>query len=103
MPSRVVVQPDGKLAIFSTIVDTFTAVNMTTEYATKLLVWRGCRLEEAEDAVLRGQQELNSGKQSQRPLYRWNEAISTIRAVHGENHLAELSADIETDGEPHER
>lgn len=66
MPSRVVVQPNGFYALFSTVVDHFTAYNMTREEAVK---------EAGEEKVKRGEEF---------KCCRWDEAIGDIHFRHGE-------------------
>lgn len=70
---RVVQQPNGRFAIFSSIVDNFTDINLTDEEAR-------------EECAFRSGQECVPGK-IQRAMTnpgRWREALETIRAVHGD-------------------
>jgi hypothetical protein len=93
MPSRIVKQPDGLLARFSTVVDNFTHFGMTKEQAIEV-----CREDmgrtDAEAKVQRGLDDdlLGLGDQSRKNdgLNRWRDALKTIEAIHGKDMLAEV-------------
>jgi hypothetical protein len=97
MPSRVVRQPNGKYAIFSTVVDSFTGANMTEEEVIARFVDRGNARADAERAVQRAKDEEGSEGQPNKELYRWNEALDTIRIVHGEKYLTSILKEVEDD------
>jgi len=97
MPQRVIKQPNGKLAVFSTIVDGFTIID--ANYQEMIDYWIG-ELGEAEGTakVQRGIDDDTTGicKTTKRDgLNRWRDAIATIRFQHGdieaERVIAELS------------
>jgi len=84
MPRRVVRQPNGLLALFSTIVDDFVWCHMTERE-----VFSECHREmgvlEALLKVRRGAQDLDPYTDEKgNGLSRWRECLSTIGAVHGQ-------------------
>jgi hypothetical protein len=75
MPSRFVVQPNGLLARFSTVVDDFTHLNMTEDEA-RAVVARGYAEEAARDA------EESIARAKSNPG-RWLEAVGIVEQVYG--------------------
>lgn len=87
MPSRFLLQPNGKLACFSTIVDNFTRCNLTKEEAF-VAAFEDMGRSEAEGKVARG---LARGLEAQGG---WNECLETIRMIHGPDTCAAVVAEI---------
>ena len=82
MPSRFVLQPNGKLARFSTVVDHFTHYDMTREEAYDVACDDMGR-RDAEAKVERGlRDELENGQPGD-GLSRFREALEDIERVHG--------------------
>lgn len=95
MPSRFVLQPNGLLARFSTIVDNFTYANLTKEQAIKVAREDMGRAA-AEAKVERG---LKDELPWQNGVYgdgtaRWNEACRIVKLIHGEKALKEILMEI---------
>lgn len=90
MPRFIVLQPNGKLAEFSTIVDHFTKLDFTKEEMIEdqsLCMSR----QDAIEKVQRGILDLPvAGGQRTGPLHRWNECLETIKIVHGKRALAKF-------------
>ncbi len=94
MPQRVVRQPNGLLAVFSTIVDSFTMYDhteaeMCEEWQLKIgreegvaKVARGL----ADDMTGIGEVTANDG------LNRWRDALETIGLIHGDKERAKWEA-----------
>jgi hypothetical protein len=80
-------QPNGRLALFSTVVDNFVAVQMTATEAYAELRGRGWDERAATDAVSRGGRDDPIGPTDRRlcdpPLSRWYESLLSIMIVHG--------------------
>lgn len=97
MPSRFVKQPNGLLAVFSTIVDTFTSYDLTEAEALAVArdEWRS---NDPEGAVSRGVNDALFGFGTQGECgdgtHRWKEALDTIRAVHGKEKLRETLVEM---------
>ena len=87
MPSRFLVQPNGKLARFSTIVDNFTHYDLSEEEAYEVCLDNMGRLD-ARAKVARG---LARGLDAE---FGWNECLETIRICHGEKELASVLKEI---------
>ena len=90
MPSYFVVQPNGLLARFSTVVDDFTAMNMTDVEATEEVFD-----EYSERAKHDAEQAITRAKELSRN--RWTDCLSTIRAIHGDEAVAERLKWLEPD------
>jgi len=96
MPTFFVVQPNGLLARFSTVVDHFCEVDMTR---TDAINW--CRSEgmpPADAEVKVGHAERDEPLDDrpccdQKPLRRWHDCLSTILHVHGTAGLAAFLRD----------
>lgn len=88
MPRFFVRQPDGKLAEFSTVVDNFTAQDLSHEEA--LQCCNGMSWEDALEKVRRGEEDaqytggpqLNMDQEGNQ-LKRWEDCLGTILIVHG--------------------
>lgn len=87
MPWRIVQQPNGLLARFSTIVDGFTHLHMTVD-----------------EAIIMCKEEMDMGEQAARNkvqsgidagVARWNEELETIRVLYGEAKLAAVMEEYE--------
>jgi hypothetical protein len=81
MAGRFLLQPNGRLARFSSIVDNFTHVNMTEEEALRE-AREGMGRRDAEAAVARG---VARGLDAEGG---WNACLETIRTVHGPDECA---------------
>lgn len=77
MPTYVVVQPSGQYATFSTVVDDFTAYDMTREECAELLLEH--RVEEAKREIEKGIQ-----RAEQETAIRYQKSIATVSFHHGE-------------------
>ena len=104
MPSRVVRQPNGLLAVFSTIVDDFTVVDATeTEMREYFRDEIGVR--EGNAKVDRGLLDdmRGIGEITKRDgLNRWRDALETLEGVHGKRLARERaeSGERAVDAEP---
>jgi hypothetical protein len=87
MPGRFLMQPNGKLARFSTIVDMFTHANLTEEEAFNA-AFEDMGRSEAEAKVARG---VARGVDAEGG---WNECLETIRLIHGADKCAIVLAEI---------
>lgn len=84
MPNFLVMQPNGKLAAFSTIVDDFTAINMTAEQAVEYCryrTWGGATVDEARAKVAKA---IQLGRE------RFYESVDTVFVIHGEQRGEQL-------------
>ena len=85
IPTRFVKTPDGKLALFSTVVDFFVWYNMTDEEAIELC---------AEKVGLHGERAVKKVNAAKKDPDRWLRELKTIRRVHGrrkfEKHMEEI-------------
>lgn len=91
---RIVLQPNGKLARFSDIVDDFTHMDMTAEEATEVCREHMGRREAKE--------KVRAGLKDHKPwtvgvkgsgLDRWKDCLETIRSVHGKKRADEVKKD----------
>lgn len=73
LPARLVKQPNGLYARFSTVVDDFTHVNMNREEAVESVDGYGFKLAAADMEP-----------------DRWQEALHDIRIVHGEEGVSKV-------------
>jgi hypothetical protein len=94
MPSRFVVQPNGLLARFSTVVDDFTEMNMTESEAAEVVAQ-----EYAERAKHDAEQAIARAKAAS-GTFRWQESLETIRAVHGDHAVDERMRFLEPEQRP---
>lgn len=82
---RIVRQPNGLLARFSSIVDHFTHVNLTETEAFEVCRDEGCSVDLAKDKVSAGVQDFKPWTRTPGTgLERWEDCLDTIRMVHGE-------------------
>ena len=88
MPSYFVTQPNGKYALFSTVVDNFIALDYSPEecygwYFRKGL--NGIQIDQQWKRVLDDVIPLREGQPccDQKPLRRWHDCLNTILHVHG--------------------
>lgn len=95
MPSYLLKQPDGKIAIFSSEVDDFTYYGLSEEEALEIGVEKGGRsaaLEKLQNALedkrLMERDFVSDG------LGRWRESLQTIAFQHGLKKLRATLADI---------
>jgi hypothetical protein len=72
-----VVQPNGLLARFSTVVDDFTAMNMTESEAAEVIAQEYAERakQDAEQAIARAKADTKGE--------RWSDCLATIRDIHG--------------------
>lgn len=91
MPTYAVKQPNGNYALFSTVVDDFTAHSLTREEATLLLSDRG--MGEALSAMKRADEDKLPGGHGNAPspqeFRRWYDALDTVQNIHGKKKRAE--------------
>lgn len=91
MPSYLVKQPDGKYAMFSTIVDDFTHADMTEDQAV-LAVFESMGEDDREnlvhaDMIDRAKRDAPAWEYDHKAPHgqrRWMGAIAAIQRVHGE-------------------
>lgn len=97
MAWRFVKQPNGLLARFSDIVDDFTHIGLTLEDAIELCIdEHGMTAEQAEQKVWAGLEDhrpwtkgvVGNGRE------RWLAALSSIRAVHGDDKVLEVERQV---------
>jgi hypothetical protein len=77
MAWRIVLQPNGKLARFSDVVDDFTDVDMDSWDAVDECIREGMSVMDAIEKVNRGIKAGNA---------RYLECLETIRTIHGRDH-----------------
>jgi hypothetical protein len=96
MGSRIVKQPNGKLARFSEIVDNFTHINMDVVEATRVCMKEGMGADQAYAKVERGMYDIspNDHKSVGDGTERWNDALSIIKSMHGQKEINLLLAEI---------
>jgi len=94
MPSYVALQPNGKLAVFSSIVDDFTYLNCEASQLREMFCQTMGR-SDAQAKVQRGldDEEIWPGENVNRPHHRWKEGLQTIRLIHGQKRLDEFLAE----------
>jgi hypothetical protein len=94
MPSRFVNQPDGNLAVFSTVIDDFTHYAMDETEALEYGIEQWGR-ETAEAKIKSGRADgLEHGPGPGDGLGRWREALTDIAMQHGMAGLKETLSDI---------
>jgi hypothetical protein len=93
MGNRVVRQPNGKLAIFSTVIDKFTHTNCTHEDVVVALLGEvlAAQLPAIERAVKLAEEDND--------LDRWRGALQTISTIHGDDEAAKAQMATWTVGE----
>lgn len=106
MPSYFVTQPNGRYALWSTVVDHFTATEYTEADCMDWYRENGCKVSDIDRnwrRVLDDVIPLAEDKPccDQKPLRRWHDCLNTILHVHGTAALADfLSAYSETYATP---
>lgn len=93
MPQYFVLQPNGKLARFSSVVDGFCELNLTQDEAIAWCRQQGMTADEAKEKIRRAvdDEEIYPGKRRcDSPGNRWKESLDTILSVHGTRELAEF-------------
>ena len=85
MPWRIDIQPNGKYAGFSTIVDHFIEYGMTREQAISVCIEKGMDAKSAEEKVRRGES---------RGVAQFLEDIDTLRLVHGDEEADKVTTDM---------
>lgn len=98
MPSYFVTQPNGEYALFSTIVDMFTAVGFTEADCMDWYREHGCNSQESEHnwgRVIADVVPLEEDKHDPNvhPLNRWHDCLNTILWRHGTAALAQFLAE----------
>lgn len=83
---RIVLQPNGRLARFSDVVDDFTHFDLSEWEAVGVCIDSQCSPDEARSEVERGKKdEPVPGliEDDGEPLLRWRDALHTVAVVHG--------------------
>lgn len=94
MPSRFVLQPDGKLAVFSSFSDDFTHYDLTEAEALEVGTGEWGRAT-AEQKLANGlADKIQSGKPPGDGLGRWREALTDLAGQHGLEVLKTTLAEI---------
>ncbi len=84
MARQIIKQPDGKYAVWSTIVDNFILIDATPEEIID--IWAEEEKERIEIKVLQVVKELNeNGKPYHQFTKSWDDAIETIKPIHEED------------------
>jgi hypothetical protein len=93
MAWRIVLQPNGKLARFSDVVDNFTDVEMTVEEAI-IECQQELSLDAAKKKVQVGVDDLIPMSVTKKGdgSVRWNDCLQTISLVHGNAEVREVLA-----------
>lgn len=98
MGQQIIKQPDGKYAVWSSIVDNFTYINCTPEEIIE--VWVQEAREDITRMVTSKVEALNAGKQ---PYYQftktWEECLEEIESRHGKAKLHKILKGIITEKE----
>ena len=83
MSNQIIRQPDGNYAIWSTVVDHFTAIDMTLDDIVEM--WAAEERSRIAKKVFEIVTQLeNGGKPYHQFTRTWDDAIGFIKAVHGE-------------------
>lgn len=94
MPSRVVRQPDGKFAIFSSVVDNFTYTDMTEdECLAETMVYFDMTEGKAREKMRGGIEDWppwTHGTPSKTGIERFKDAMSSVALQHGREGIEEL-------------
>lgn len=85
MAHKTVLQPDGRLAVFSTVVDNFVLINGDDIEVYEYYL-RDMGRREAREQVLRGKEDPN--------LERWHDSWDSIACQHGEKGVREMAKEI---------
>lgn len=96
MPKLAAMQPNGNIAIFSTVSDSFVALNMTRESAVAYFRSFGMCKRDAEEKVQSAFDERGLfDRQKNVNGFRWEYCTDCIGLIHGEEALKELEEDLE--------
>lgn len=100
MASRIVKQPNGKLARFSEVVDNITHYNMDIDEAILVCREDGISVDAAIEKVQRGINDLDQYDNSKvgSGTDRWVEALRIIEEQHGKKELSRMLEEIEANG-----
>ena len=94
MPPRFVLQPDRKLAVFSSVIDDFTHYDLTEAEALKYGIEQWGRAT-AEEKIANGlADQIQFGKPPGDGLGRWREALTDLACQHGLAVLRDTLAEI---------
>ncbi len=86
MSWRIVKQPNGRLGLFSDIVDDFVNMDLDYKQAVGLCIREGLTKEEAERKVDAGADDIIPWTKTKGDgKARWTHAIERVRTVHGES------------------
>lgn len=94
MPARFVNQPDGRLAVFSTVCDDFTHYDLSNEEAIEYGTQEWGRFNAEQKIEAARADRLEHGPGPGDGLGRWREALTAIAAQHGMEGLKTTLADI---------
>jgi hypothetical protein len=102
----IVMQPDGRFARFSTVVDNFTHADMTRDQALELCVGQLGRFA-AEEKVSNAERDVPPCS-GHRPNWsdkttRWRESLRTVALIHGRRVLRETLAEFSLSEEQEKR
>jgi len=90
---HIIKQPNGKLAIWSTIVDTFIMTDATPEE------YIAFRIEEETERVKKDLTEifakLDKGERYAHTVYQWDEALKILEEIHGKEELEKVLSEID--------
>ncbi len=94
MKTCIVLQPNGLFARFSSVVDTFTHVNLTINEVVLVCVERlereGTETQQANGVVLRRIQSAVLHPN------RWRDGLDTVRMIHGKKRARQIKRDMTT-------
>jgi hypothetical protein len=94
MPSRFVNQPDGRLAVFSSVCDDITHFDLSDEEALEYGTQEWGRFNAEQKIEAARADRLEHGPGPGDGLGRWREALTAIAAQHGMEGLKTTLADI---------
>jgi hypothetical protein len=93
MPQYFARQPNGKLARFSTIVDSFCTINETRKDAIEWCIRQGMTQAEAKAKVKRAVDDEpidNEPRKCDEKLHRWYSSLETIMYLKGTDELTDI-------------
>jgi hypothetical protein len=94
VPNYQCLQPNGKWAVFSTVVDSFVNGDLTEEECRDDMIFRR---NYTPSQVERGFRIARREEHPSTPFLEyhwWDECVATIRSVHGDGHLTEVLAEL---------
>lgn len=93
MGRHIIKQPNGKLAIWSTIVDNFIMTDATPEEYVDF------RINEETERVKKDLKEIfekiEKGERYHHTVYQWEEALERLELIHGKEELERVLKEIE--------